>query len=219
MSKRIYFSPSTQEHNAGAIPNYIEETVMNEIADIAIPILKYNGFEVFRNDRNKDHIAAKNESNALGVDLHFALHSNAGGGEGTVIFYSGSTLGKKLATAIYNRVAPLTPSKDRGIQITKVFTEVVKTIAPACLLEVAFHDNVADAKFIVENREKIAIAICQGICDYFGVDLKLQPKPVVKKVAYRVQVGYYGVEANAEAMQKLLKSKGFEAIIKEEEVK
>lgn len=33
---------------------------------------------------------------------------------------------------------------------------------------------------------------------------------------YRVQVGYYGVKANAEAMVKKLKSAGFDAIIKEE---
>ena len=33
---------------------------------------------------------------------------------------------------------------------------------------------------------------------------------------YRVQVGYYSVKANAEAMQKKLKAAGFDAIIKEE---
>ena len=41
------------------------------------------------------------------------------------------------------------------------------------------------------------------------------PSPAAGK-HYRVQVGYYGVKANAEAMQKKLKSAGFDAIIKEE---
>ena len=39
-----------------------------------------------------------------------------------------------------------------------------------------------------------------------------------KKTFYRVQVGYYGVKTNAEAMRKRLKEAGFPAVIKEETV-
>ena len=39
-----------------------------------------------------------------------------------------------------------------------------------------------------------------------------------KKTFYRVQVGYYGVKANAEAMRDKLKAAGFDAIIREETV-
>lgn len=41
-------------------------------------------------------------------------------------------------------------------------------------------------------------------------------KPSAPTKHYRVQVGYYSVKANAEAMQKKLKDAGFNAIIKEE---
>lgn len=41
-------------------------------------------------------------------------------------------------------------------------------------------------------------------------------KPAAPTKHYRVQVGYYSVKANAEAMQKKLKDAGFSAIIKEE---
>jgi len=41
-------------------------------------------------------------------------------------------------------------------------------------------------------------------------------KPAAPTKHYRVQVGYYSVKANAEAMQKKLKDAGFNAIIKEE---
>jgi len=216
---RIYFSPSTQEHNAGVIPGYIEEIEMNQIADIAIPLLQFNGFEVFRNSPTMTHITAKDDSNRIGVDAHFALHSNAGGGVGTVIFTSGSVKGTKLARCIYDRVAPLSPSKDRGVQITTGFTEVIKTNAPAALLEVAFHDNVSDAEWIRANHQEIAEAICQGLCDYFGVTFRM-PAPVVERVKapegmiYRVRAGAYSYEDNAQIQVEKLQAAGFQAYLK-----
>jgi N-acetylmuramoyl-L-alanine amidase len=216
---RIYFSPSTQERNAGVIPGYIEETEMNLIADIAIPLLQFNGFEVFRNDRTKDHIAAKNESNAIGVDAHFALHSNAGGGEGTVAFTSGSEKGRRLAQCVYDEVAAISPSPDRGVRITKVFTEVVKTIAPATLIEVAFHDNLADAQWIQANHQEIAEAICRGLCKYFGVTFR-KPEPIPEKVQapegfiYRVRAGAYTYAENAQIQVEKLEKAGFKAYVK-----
>ena len=215
----IYFSPSTQEHNAGAIPNYIEENEMNQIADIAIPLLQFNGFTVFRNDRTKGHVEAKNESNILfkagKIKVHFALHSNAGGGEGTVAFTSGSTSGRKLAESIYNEVAPLSPSKDRGVLIPRLkYTEVFGTYAPATLIEVAFHDDKEDAKWIRANHQEIAEAICKGFCKYFGVAFKM-PVPVAADVIapegfiYRVRAGAFGHKKYADEQVKRLQEKGF----------
>jgi len=215
---RIYFSPSTQEHNAGVIPGYIEETEMNLIADIAIPLLQFNGFTVYRNNRLRDHIAAKNESNSLGVDAHFALHSNAGGGEGTVAFTSGSEKGSRLAKCVYDEVAAISPSPDRGVRITDVFTEVVKTDAPATLIEVAFHDNKADALWIQANHQEIAEAICRGLCKYFNVTFKM-PAPVVERTTapdgfiYRVRAGGYLYQDNAQIQVEKLAKAGFKAYV------
>ncbi|MCH5248713.1 MAG: N-acetylmuramoyl-L-alanine amidase [Lachnospiraceae bacterium] len=38
--------------------------------------------------------------------------------------------------------------------------------ATATLLEVAFHDNAEDAKWIVDKMDQIADAIVTGICEY-----------------------------------------------------
>lgn len=220
----IYFSPSTQEHNRGIIPGYIEETEMNLIADIAIPLLKFNGFDVYRNDRTKDHVAAKNESNALWkakkIQVHFALHSNAGGGAGTVSFTSGSANGRRLAECIYNEVAPLSPSKDRGVLVpTKKYTEVFSTLAPATLIEVAFHDNKEDAEWIRANHQEIAEAICKGLCKYFNVTFKM-PQPISADIIapegfiYRVQVGAFGHKDNADVLVKKLNDLDMKAYVK-----
>lgn len=47
-----------------------------------------------------------------------------------------------------------------------------------------------------------------------GGDAVAQPAPATKKTYYRVQVGYFGVHANAEKMKEMVKKAGFDAIIK-----
>ena len=36
--------------------------------------------------------------------------------------------------------------------------------------ELAFHDNGADARWLVENQGEIAEALCRGVCRWFGVN-------------------------------------------------
>ena len=44
-----------------------------------------------------------------------------------------------------------------------------RTVAPAVLVEVAFHDNPDDAAYIIYNTYEIGVAIAQGILEYFGI--------------------------------------------------
>jgi N-acetylmuramoyl-L-alanine amidase len=215
---RIYLSPSTQEHNIGIIPNYIEEVEMNQIADLMVPLLKFNGFEVLRNKPTMNHIQCKDESNALKVDYHFALHSNAGGGEGTVAYITGlNEAGSRITKAIYKKVAAISPAADRGVRITTGLTEVIKTDAPAGLLEVAFHDDLEDAEWIRENHEEIAEAIVEGMCEGFGVTFKLLSAPrerAPEGYIFRVQCGAFSYKDNAQILLEKLKAKGFNSYIK-----
>ena len=43
--------------------------------------------------------------------------------------------------------------------------------------EIAFHDNGQDAIWIVQNKTRIAEALCKGVCDWFGVTYKEGEKP------------------------------------------
>ena len=45
--------------------------------------------------------------------------------------------------------------------------ELSETIAPAALVEVAFHDQADDAKWILENIEPIGVALAKGIVEVF----------------------------------------------------
>lgn len=170
---KVYISPSTQEHNQGVIPGYIEETEMNLIADLVVPLAQFNHLEVYRNKPSMTLAQVVADSNNRGVDAHFAIHSNSGGARGCEVFcYPNSKNGKKLASLVYRHMEGLTPVTDRGVKENAHLYELNSTKAPSALVEVDFHDSVEGAKWIETHRPAIAEAIVRGICDYFGYEFK-----------------------------------------------
>ena len=173
LMKNIFVSPSNQESNIGVSPFSTEEAEMNKIADILIPLLIKDGrFNVKRNDPTKDIYQAATDSNNFLADIHIAIHSNAGGGEGTEVWaYGSGTNSERLSQCLYKHVAPLSPGKDRGVKFNSAFVEIGNRVnASSSLIEVGFHDNQADATWIANNYRAIARALYKGICDYYGYD-------------------------------------------------
>jgi N-acetylmuramoyl-L-alanine amidase len=170
MAKTVYLSPSTQEKNKGYGKYGTEEQRMNEIGDVVQEILKGHGITVFRNKPEWILEQVVSDSNNRKPDIHFAIHSNAGGGRGCEVFaYAPGGEGEKVARNVYAEMEPLTPSTDRGVKFNSAFYELRKTKAPAALVEVAFHDNKEDAEWIVANTNQIGQAIARGILKYFGI--------------------------------------------------
>jgi N-acetylmuramoyl-L-alanine amidase len=165
---KVYLSPSNQEKNIGAGKYGTEEKRMNEIADAIEPDLLRYGFHIKRNKPEMTLTEIVRDSNEWKPDIHVAIHSNAGGGKGTEVLYY-SDEGYKLAKCIYDELATLTPWPDRGIKRRPDLYELKHTIAPACIVEVAFHDDPEQAAWIMEHKEDIARAISKGICKYAGV--------------------------------------------------
>jgi N-acetylmuramoyl-L-alanine amidase len=226
---KIYLSPSSQEHNIGP-GGYIEEFVMNKIADILQPELVRHGIEVKRNNPALTFREHVKESNLYKPDYHVALHSNASGSatptaRGLVIFCydptDGSRKGTQLARNIYKYLEPLTPVTDRGIRSGKDnLSEVAKTTAPAVLVEVDFHDTAAGAAWIASHIEEIAFGYLMGILDQCQIKyIPLPaPEPEPAGIIYRVQAGAFVNLDNAKALQDKLIRAGFSAYIKREEV-
>ena len=218
---KVYVSPSVQEHNVGVGAYGTEEQRMQVIGALVETSLRANGFDV---RRNRPEMSLKDivlDSNRYRPDAHVAIHSNAGGGEGTEAWhYPGSEQGRKLAQCVYDEVAPLSPGKDRGLKTSAVFAELRSTIAPAVILEVGFHDNPADAAWIMSKPRQIAKAITRGICRYFGKAFK-DPDAAAptapgssggsssKGVIYRVQIGAFRNRENAEALAEKARKAGF----------
>jgi cell division protein FtsN len=75
------------------------------------------------------------------------------------------------------------------------------------IVECAFVDSTDIALIDTEpERVKVGQAIAQGILKTLGIT-------TAPSTLYRVQVGAYGSQANAEAQKKRLRAAGFDAVI------
>lgn len=211
MSKSVYLSPSIQEHNIGSGSYGTEETRMNEIANVTQKVLTDHGVDVYRNRPEWSLGQVVNDSNRVKPDLHFAIHSNAGGGRGSEVFaYAVGGNGEKAAKAIYSEIEPLTPTSDRGVKLNPSLYELRNTNAPAALVEIAFHDNSEDAAWIVGNIETIGVALAKGVLKYFGIPYNSSKVETnTSNKYYRVQIGAYSIKSNAENQLSKAKKAGF----------
>lgn len=170
----IYLSPSTQEFNPFVIGGN-EEQYMNLITDAMIPILEANGIQFGRNTPDMTAGSSIRESNAGNYDLHLAIHSNASGpgqegrNRGVVVFYHpNSTRGRRFAEIIASNFTGIYPNPELvRIVPTTSLGEVARTAAPSVLVEVAYHDNVEDATWIVNNIDLIGQALANSVVQYF----------------------------------------------------
>jgi N-acetylmuramoyl-L-alanine amidase len=202
---------------------------MNKVCDVVDRELKRHGIITFRNKATMSLKQIVQDSNACNPTIHFAIHSNAGGGRGCEVFcnkFGGH--GEKLAKAVYTKIALLTPTSDRGIKeghnfygTNKHIYELAYTEAPAALIEIAYHDNAADSAWIIANIENIGIAIAKGILEYFEIKYIeiVKVKEIKKNFLYRVIAGSFSEKENAENRVKQLKKLGIEAVIMPFEVK
>lgn len=173
--KRIYISPSSQEQNLGIGSFGTEEGEMNKIADALLPLLANDGrVAVQRNTPDMDVSEMAVDSNNFKADIHVAIHSNAGGGEGTEVYAFGpETNSERLAQALYKQVAPLSPGADRGVKYNPSLVEVGDSVlATSALIELGFHDNALDSVWMVQSTAAIAKALYCGICDYYGYEYR-----------------------------------------------
>ncbi len=154
------------------------------------------------------------ESNSWGADLHLPIHTNAGGGAGTVVFvYEQSEENLKPARAIYQEVQAVTPGQTLyGVRTLSQLAELNSTNAIAVYLEVDFHDNAQIAKWLTEHPQTVGEAIAKGICKNYGVPYQAPGgslTPAGKKTVYRIQVGAFADRTNAEAFLKKVQAAGF----------
>ena len=167
MNKIWYLSPSNQSANIGAGDYGSEKHQMNLLTDEIIPHLDRAGVSFHRGDPDISIQDRAKESNGMKAVFHLALHSNAGGngtGRGPVAYYY-SEAGKAVAEKLISALLALSPENNRASNMAqnKTFYELRKTAAPACLLEVDFHDNPTGAAYLMNNRKKIAEAIAKVI--------------------------------------------------------
>lgn len=209
---KIFLSPSDQTSNKYAGLDTNEAEVCGKIADACYYALKRNGFDVMLQQYDTMQNRC-NASNNFDADLHVCIHTNSFNGSvsGTRMFcYNSTGNGMKACKAIFDVLAPFTPGTSENIQVNSELYEVRVPAAPTAYIEVDFHDVPSVAKWLAEHTTEIGEKICEGICNYFGVEYKAEQKTTT---LYRVQVGAYSVRANAEKMLDKLLQAGFQGFI------
>lgn len=174
---KIYLSPSTQEGNLYATGTGTEEQWMNRLADAMIPYLASCGIRYRRNTPQMTAGSSVRQANEGYYDLYLALHSNAagpgnyGGERGIIAFYyPSSTAGQRAAQIFANDLEDIYPEPSRVYtRATTALGEVRDPRFPAVLLEIGYHDNREDARWIEGNIPEIARNLTVSLTNYFDI--------------------------------------------------
>ena len=172
----VYLSPSTQDYNPYIIGGS-EKYYMNLLADAMEPYLSSSGISYGRNDPNGNAAAAVARGNRGNYRLYLALHSNAAPEiyEGMlrgpdVYYYPTSAQGKRAADIIANGLREIYPEPELvNTRTSTTLLELKRSKAPAVYLELAYHDNEQDARWIADNIDAIAENLVISIADFLGV--------------------------------------------------
>lgn len=214
---KIYLSPSDQKENKYVTGNTNEAEVCDKIADAAKDALIRNGYEVKKGSIDTSYEQRVAESNDWGADVHQPIHTNAGGGDGTLVMcYTGCT-GNKYVKNVYNSVAVLSPGKDDGIKVRTDLAEITDTEAMCVYLECEFHDEADLAEWIIGHTTEIGEAIAKGYCNADGKTYKAASSSsgsTSSTIKYYVQCGAFSNKKNADALAEKLKKDGYDVYIK-----
>ena len=239
MTKKIYLSPSNQPANKYVVGNTNEKVQMEAVAHKVKVILdqEYDCqciMATLSKSINAD--GRPKEAKDKGCNIYLALHSNAGGGgkaSGAIaLYHPQNPSSKNLATNIVRELNSICPVKsNRASSVINGMAAFngagygeVRTPSSfgliSVLAETDFHDNPSTSNWIINNKDAIARAYVYALAKTFNI-AKKQPavapqepaKEPVKQRLFRVQVGAYASNANAEAMKAKLKQAGFDGII------
>lgn len=178
MTKKIYLSPERRLPPHGpfwGIPGMNEHRYCQALAERTAELLAQRGFIVRVAEQTQTIYQRVPDAAGWGADAYIALHTNAstdgkteGKARGALLFAQDTDASRDLAERIYAGLTALSPSS-RGVQTGSSFYEVKAPAMTAAYVEAAFHDNGEDAKYLTENTERIAEALCGAVCAWAGL--------------------------------------------------
>jgi len=206
----------------GAVGILDESTENRNVARELIAYLKQEGHTVTdttvdSGDVNtilKEIVAKCNAQTAdLNISIHFNSFDKVANG---VEVFGYNDKNKTIGDRIVANIASF-GFKNRNFKTNTNLAFLRDTKKPSLLIEVCFVDNKDDAELYKKTGHKaIAKAIAEGILNKKIQDPVIE-KPVADnapKTVWKVQVGAYTVEKNADNMVAELKAKGYNSAIK-----
>lgn len=208
-------------------PKETREWWLNDrVCDYVESYLKeYEGYSLLRLDDSDDGatdvpLAARtNAANAWGADFYLSVHHNAGingGSGGGIVVYThpqSSKASVEWRDALYDALIKHTGLKgDRSYpKATGNYHVLRESSMPAVLLELGFMDSKADVPVIL--TDEYAQACARAIVEIIVQRGKLTKKEHEDAALYRVQLGAFASEGNAQALASELRAKGYQTYI------
>lgn len=219
MSKKVFIDPGHGGDDSGAVGvnGILEKTINLEVAKKVRDLLKRKGLEV-KLSREKDVTVSLGErtkyANEWKADCYISIHCNAYNGLSKGIETFSYNLSRNdLASDIHSNILKTKSyTIDRGLK-TANFYVLRNTNMRACLVELGFIDNIEDAKILINNQDKFALGIANGILEYFNIDIINSEDVNTQEnnnIYYRVICGSFNDRVNAQKRIEELKEKGFE---------
>ncbi len=229
---RLYISPSKQPTNRYAVAGTNEQAQMEGLSRELVNQLKNYTVDVKLATLTMGigQSGRPLEASKWNADFYLAVHSNAGGGgtaNGAEAYYHSKTpIGKTFGSNFLKRMEEVNPRTSRRSKplatADTMFSEVrepYKKGIPAVLIEVDFHDNPTEARWIIDNKKAIAGAIIKALMDTWpSIKPKgsvTQPNPSTNFLV-KVKDPALNIRAGAGVNQKItgvIKDKGTYTII------
>ena len=176
MAKKIYLSPERRPAPHGPYfgqPGCYEHDMTTRIAELTVDALTRCGFAAKLAQPAATLRQRVAEAILWGADYYLPIHTNAstatlqeGTARGPEVLAYGSPEGVswRACQMTYEALMEIYPGKtDRGVRSNTTFYEINSTPMLSVYPELAFHDNAADAAWLVENKSAIAEALAKAV--------------------------------------------------------
>lgn len=200
--KKVYLDAGHGGNDSGAVgvDGVLEKDIVLYVVKEISNILRGRGVDV-RLSRTDDTFKSlsfrSDDANKWGADAFISIHCNSAGksAKGLETFCYKFKY-RKLADCVQNKIiSDKLYIYNRGVKEGDLHV-VRETNMPACLVELGFISNKEDKEFVVTNKDKMALSIANGICDFLGV--KYDNNPIEDTSRYVIVTGGFGNKENAQ---------------------
>lgn len=221
MSKKVFIDPGHGGADSGAVGvnNILEKDINLQVAKKVVELLKKQGLEVKLGrdtDKNMSLHERTTMANNWKADCFVSIHCNAFNKKAKGIeTYSLNEKTANLAKDIHAEVLNTKAYNiNRGTK-TANFYVIKNTSMRACLIELAFIDNVEDIELLTKRQDDFALGLARGICKHLNIEYipqstnpPVNPPVNDSNTFYRVVCGSFNGKVYAEERIEELKSLG-----------